>query len=218
MAARVLAKESKCKSTQELIQLATSGWSPKTQWIHHRAVREAVHTVLLVSERLRRQSTPSISSGPEEAKDDADNGTFTEVPPSELWLYLLRFCLRSDWPVDITVGTVVQISGVKSRPELNGKNAVVQCQKGDRWVVQTELGAPSQAELFKLIGDEDAARILQIQGSAGQNSKASIKTHVPIGHATYSVVALKPGNLTAVSSQNLFTPDKDHFSVEIEGC
>ena len=213
MAARVLAKESKCKSTREFIQLATSGWSPKTQWIHHRAVREAAHTVLLVSERLRRQST---SSGPE-AKDDADNETFTEVPPSELWLYLLRFCLRSDWPVDITVGTVVQINGLKSRPELNGKNAVVQCQKGDRWVVQTELGAPSQAELFKLIGEQDAARILQMQDSAGPNSKASIKTNVPIGNATYSIVALKPGNLTAVSSQNLFTPDKDHFSVEIEG-
>jgi hypothetical protein len=69
-----------CPFTTKFVRAATSGWSTTRHWLHHAALREAVHTVLLLAERLRRQ------------------GAVGEVPPHmppELWLVFACFFLRS---------------------------------------------------------------------------------------------------------------------------
>ena len=70
-----------CTLTTKFIRAATSGWSTTRHWLHHAAVRTAVHTLVLLSERLRRL-----------AQDDE------ELLPAELWLVVARFFCRSDWP------------------------------------------------------------------------------------------------------------------------
>jgi ankyrin repeat protein len=76
-----------CTLTNKFIRAATSGWSTTQHRLHHIAVRNAVHTLVLVSERRRR-----------EAKDE-DGGELLPHMPAELWLVIARFFRRSDWPV-----------------------------------------------------------------------------------------------------------------------
>ena len=81
-----------CPLTTKLIKSATQGWAPSTHWLHHVHVRAAVHTLLLVSERVhRRQSVQR--RGRSAAILGAAN-----MPP-EMWLQILRFFLRSGWQV-----------------------------------------------------------------------------------------------------------------------
>jgi ankyrin repeat protein len=84
-----------CTLTTKFIRAATSGWSTTRHWLHHAAVRSAAHTLVLVSERLRRS-----------AKDDPGGEGVELLLPhmpaelaSQLWLLFAHFLRRSDWPV-----------------------------------------------------------------------------------------------------------------------
>ena len=64
--------------------------------------------------------------------------------------------------VTIQIGTTVRIHGLKSKPELNGKEGVVTAQKEARWVVQPsgEGFAPlalKETNLAVVVAQEDAA-------------------------------------------------------------
>ena len=61
--------------------MALSGWSPSTHWLHHGRFREAVHTVLLVAQRLGRDDQPAALS----------------VLPMMVWREVLGELLRQDW-------------------------------------------------------------------------------------------------------------------------
>lgn len=132
-----------CPETIKFIRKATIGWCPSTHWLHHATFRTAVHAVLMVSERLRGGAIEGVAGvvGGDGAAGLA--GPAQEcaraVLPSEIWLYILHFCLRNDWNVAMMPGTVVEINGLKSRPDLNGTIGVLQSRKGERWVVQPEV-------------------------------------------------------------------------------
>jgi hypothetical protein len=51
-----------CASTAHLVLAYTSGWAATRHWLHPVSVRAAVHTVLLVAERLYRQAHASASA------------------------------------------------------------------------------------------------------------------------------------------------------------
>lgn len=78
-----------CQATIQLTQDALSWWSPTTNWLYPFAFREVVHTVLLVSIRLRKISfkvhTRPVQRG------------ILQTLPSELWILMLGQFLRSDW-------------------------------------------------------------------------------------------------------------------------
>jgi hypothetical protein len=76
-----------CPRTVKLLRSATQGWSPSTHWLHHARVRAAVHTLLLVSERVHRQS---IQQG---------TGSAVGSMPPEMWIGIMRFFQRSGWQV-----------------------------------------------------------------------------------------------------------------------
>ena len=63
-----------CDATTALFMAAKRGWSPATHALHHRGVREAIRTVLLVSQRTTRL-------------------------PGEMWSLVCTFFVRSSWPV-----------------------------------------------------------------------------------------------------------------------
>jgi len=70
-----------CKLTQKLIVAMNKGWSPGTHWLHHQNVRTAVHTTLLVAERLGRIKA-------------------NVVLPPEMWSSIMRCGFtRSGWAV-----------------------------------------------------------------------------------------------------------------------
>jgi hypothetical protein len=48
-----------------MVLAATSGWSTTRHWLHHAAVRTAVHTLLLVAERLYRQAREEGAAAPD---------------------------------------------------------------------------------------------------------------------------------------------------------
>ena len=135
-----------CPETIKFIRKATIGWCPSTHWLHHATFRTAVHAVLTVSERLRGGVIEGIAGDVGDAGGDSAAGLAgaaqecaRAVLPSEIWLHILHFCLRNDWKVAMMPGTVVEINGLKSRPELNGTIGVLQSRKGERWVVQPEV-------------------------------------------------------------------------------
>jgi ankyrin repeat protein len=76
-----------CPATVQLIRAAAGGWGPRRHWLHHANVREAVRTVLHVSEWLRRRPGVVFPNDP-----------LPFVPP-ELWLVIVGFFLRRDWQV-----------------------------------------------------------------------------------------------------------------------
>ena len=51
-----------CNATIKLMEAAAAGWSRTAHWLHHRGVRQTVHTLLLVSERLHRASVANSNS------------------------------------------------------------------------------------------------------------------------------------------------------------
>ena len=74
-----------------LVRQAMAKWSPSTHWLHHEQFREAVHTVLLVAERLVRLS---------EADSDASSPrSRSPMLPPDMWLAVLGQLLRRDWQV-----------------------------------------------------------------------------------------------------------------------
>ena len=109
-----------CNATIKLMEAATAGWSRTAHWLHHRGVRQAVLTLLLVSERLlltlHRANVSGNSDQAEGAAADADVDNavalgatgacadkITHAPlpqlPAGLWCEFPRFVLRSWWAV-----------------------------------------------------------------------------------------------------------------------
>ena len=73
-----------CRATTRLARDAMACWSPERHWLFHGRVRSAVHTVLLVQERLNNTV-----------------GVDAPLPylPGELWSCVCAMLLRRDWTV-----------------------------------------------------------------------------------------------------------------------
>ena len=73
-------------------------WSPSRHRLYHAGFREAVHTLLLIALRIRscsRVGKRVVGAGA------APPGLPPLLPrlPAELWLGVLRYCDRKDFPV-----------------------------------------------------------------------------------------------------------------------
>lgn len=81
-----------CAATLRLARGCIRGFAPSRYWWYHKAVRDAVRTVLLVSIRHRTGGLAPVAG--------SWDLTPSEVPvlPAELWLLLLSFVQRHDWP------------------------------------------------------------------------------------------------------------------------
>ena len=98
-----------CKATVALMHAAVSsfrkGWIPAGHWLFHVGVRTAVHTVVLVSTRLQRNSELAVEDNHKEVshKDasgkKAAGGAVLPLLPPELWHFILSFLGRDDWKV-----------------------------------------------------------------------------------------------------------------------
>ena len=78
-----------CAVVAKFVRAATSGWALTRHWLHHAAFRKAVHTILLVAERLHRQ-------GKGNAPPAMQGLVLPQLPP-ELWVLMMRGFRRSDW-------------------------------------------------------------------------------------------------------------------------
>jgi ankyrin repeat protein len=81
-----------CPTTTKLIKAATRGWTPTAHWLHHTNIQTAVHTILLVSERLHMASLV-------DARAPAAAIAALPILPPEMWVAVLRFLLRRHWAV-----------------------------------------------------------------------------------------------------------------------
>ena len=94
-----------CPLTIALAKAMCSGWSPARHFLHHAAVRDAVHTMLLVAERLRLRR--GAQSGTRRSVQQLEHVAASEGPvsivlpplPSELLLAVCSFVLRSHFAV-----------------------------------------------------------------------------------------------------------------------
>jgi hypothetical protein len=77
-----------CLTTTRLARAAMKCWSPMRHWLFHGRFRAAVHTVLLVHERLGRR--------PERTSASSSGATLPSLP-DELWLLVCAMLLRRDW-------------------------------------------------------------------------------------------------------------------------
>jgi hypothetical protein len=80
-----------CPLARKMTKSATQGWAPSTHWLHHAHVRAAVHTLLLVSERVHRRQ-----SFQRRGRSAVVLGG--SMPP-EMWIGIMRFFQRSGWQV-----------------------------------------------------------------------------------------------------------------------
>ena len=79
-----------CPATTRLARDAMRCWSPERHWLFHGQLREAVHTVLLVRERLSSQSGGMVTGA---------GGTGLPYLPDELWFFVGSLLLRRSWAV-----------------------------------------------------------------------------------------------------------------------
>ena len=107
--------EEACSTTLKvggLVAAATSGWSPITHQLHHKGVRDAVHTLLLIAERLWQlhasaadkepgsstgTNTGTGSDGSDGSDGSASMGGMPSDLPPEIWRLALSFVLRQWW-------------------------------------------------------------------------------------------------------------------------
>ena len=113
-----------CKATTKFAVDAVRGWHRTTHWLHHKQVRHAVLTVILVADRAERGpasaaaalagaaplalqrptdgSAPTADQSSGASAESNENATPPTTPllPIEIWMYLLRFVQRSWWAVD----------------------------------------------------------------------------------------------------------------------
>lgn len=83
-----------CKETIKLVADATRGWRPATHWLHHGNVRNGVHAVLMIGERLKRRSRDNGAAMAAHAAEPT-----LPVLPDEIWKYAMGFLQRSWWAV-----------------------------------------------------------------------------------------------------------------------
>ena len=100
-----------CRATAKLVADAARGWHRSTHWLHHCNVRMAVYTVLVVELRLQDAMPQSERGGCGESGTGAGvasegEGSAAELEglpilPSEIWLFMMHFFLRSWWTVTV---------------------------------------------------------------------------------------------------------------------
>ena len=90
-----------CPITVQLIKRAIRGWQPSSHWLHHLGTRIAVHSVLLVAERLRQTPNTPLHGPPDGAPPPYTNvdASINPLLPPEIWLLVLSFCCRTFWRV-----------------------------------------------------------------------------------------------------------------------
>ena len=110
-----------CNRTVRLMQTAVhswhKGWVPVGHWLYHTTVREAVHTVMLVAERLDGValqwggggSVAELDRGRlERGVGDSARGPsprpLLPVLPSEIWCFIMKFLKRDDWIIAVRGG------------------------------------------------------------------------------------------------------------------
>lgn len=93
-----------CDITAKLVVAATTGWKRTTHWLHHKGVRGAVFSVLVVDNRLvTKDAIPPPPTPPKPRRltraAAAEEAARTPLPvlPTELWMYTMGFFLRSWW-------------------------------------------------------------------------------------------------------------------------
>ena len=104
---------SKDPSLRPLLKVVCVGWSPESHWQYPKRIRDAVHTVILVQERLwrrRQAAVPSAGGGTAAAAASTALGVASggagvagdehlpELLPSELWIFcILRLAISRKW-------------------------------------------------------------------------------------------------------------------------
>ena len=100
-----------CRNTIKLVGDATRGWGRTRHWLHHGKVREAVFAVLAVALRLDRKggavdltavaaSTAATAAAAASAGQEGAEATAPlPVLPIEMWIFMMRFFMRSWWEV-----------------------------------------------------------------------------------------------------------------------
>ena len=87
-----------CAATARLARDAMARWSPSLHWLHHHEFRAAVHTVLLVSQRLDLQHGNSHRcSGRPHLGGGAPADPGLPLLPPELWFCVCGWLLRRHW-------------------------------------------------------------------------------------------------------------------------
>jgi hypothetical protein len=100
-----------CPLMVVLTKRCFKGWSASRHWLYHVGVRTAVHSLLAVVERLERRWHGAADGGVGGAgASNRDGGGVRAVEqqsqvqrlprmPPEIWLLVLAFVRRQDWPV-----------------------------------------------------------------------------------------------------------------------
>ena len=125
-AALLASVECNCDITAKLVADATIGWLPKTHWLHHGKVREAVCTVLLLASRLEKDDDDAIGAGvaPNEL-----------TMPTEVWYLIIGFFLRSWWaPVQPEPTVLPQCLIDSPRPDHYRMMAMAMDGSAARWM------------------------------------------------------------------------------------
>lgn len=99
-----------CPITTQLARDAVAGWTPDRHWIYHHLFREAVHTMMLVSMRLRRGQPAGGArrSVSENFGAGAAAGPQATDLPIEMWHAVCGLLRRRDFITDKGLGTQPQ--------------------------------------------------------------------------------------------------------------
>ena len=82
-----------CDSTTRFTRTQLGvGWAPQRHWVHHSLFRQAIETLLLAGERLRRNAERLDKVA---ADSSADSAAVTL--PAELYLVVGSYMRRKDW-------------------------------------------------------------------------------------------------------------------------
>ena len=136
-----------------------ASWSPTRHWLHHARFRDAIRTVLLVSERLFREHDEAASS---EEPPATHSELQLRVLPPEIWLCVCSWLLRrhfaaylaADRPAVLplnTPGVRVAVVGLVATPEYNGRRGTVQgCKASKRGRLVVVLDRDDQPMLIRV--------------------------------------------------------------------
>lgn len=94
---------------------ASFGWKWDRHWLYHGRFREVVFRVLVVVDRLKRESGGKMIipppggegvGGDRDAEAVAGDDTLVPLPllpvlPPEIWLFIMHFFQRSWWPAGV---------------------------------------------------------------------------------------------------------------------
>ena len=95
-----------CPATCKFARTAMSEWGPSRHWLYHAGFRAAVHTVLLVEERLAQEEARAQrrmqvhgQEGSRAQQQQQPGTACAPLLPAELWLLICTCLLRCHWPL-----------------------------------------------------------------------------------------------------------------------